>query len=303
MSSNPDELRHQLPSTYFVRERANPDEMTRLDIQNELMTDGTGGVLPEQPDPTSFKRVLDVACGTGGWLIEAAKTYPTMTRLVGIDVNAHLIEHARARAQAEQVSDRVEFQVMDALLILEFPEDYFDLVNVRSATSFMRTWNWPKLLKEMQRVTRPGGVIRITEALRMHSSSPAVIRLMALFGEAFFNAGHLFSEVKTEDTFTEGSAGIANDLAGLLDRYGVKNVQTRISTGHYLPDTPTGQQYIEDLQLSGKNMLPFVRKWGRLPDDYDALCQEAVEATQQPDFSGSWDMLTAWGTKTSQPYL
>jgi SAM-dependent methyltransferase len=196
------------------------------------------------------------------------------------------------------VSDRVDFQVMDALLILEFPKGYFDLVNLRSATSFMRTWNWPKLLSEMQRVARPGGVIRITEALRMHSNSPAVIRLMALFGEAFFNAGHLFSEVKTEDTFTEGSAGIANDLARLLDQYGVHNIQTRISTGRYLPGTPTGQQYIEDLQLSGKNMLPFVRKWGRLPDDYDTLCQEALDATQRPDFSGSWDMLTAWGTTT-----
>lgn len=298
MSSNPDELRRQLPSTYFVRDRANADEMTRLDIQNELITDGMGGVLPEQPDPTRFKRILDIACGTGGWLIQAAKAYPSMTRLVGIDVNAHLIEHARGRAQEEQMRDRVEFQVMDALLILEFPRGYFDLVNLRSATSFMRTWNWPKMVSEMQRVTRPGGVIRITEALRMRSSSPAVIRLMALFGEAFFNAGHLFSEVKTEDTVTEGSAGIANDLARLLDQYGVHDIQTRISTGHYVPGTPTGQQYIEDLQLSGKNMLPFVRKWGNLPDDYDALCQEAVEATQRPDFSGSWDMLTAWGTTT-----
>ena len=298
MSSNPDELRRQLPSTYFMKDRASQDEMARLDIQNELITDGMGGVLPEQPYPASFKRILDVACGTGGWLIQAAKAYPSMTRLVGIDANAHLIEHARARAQEEGVSDRVEFQVMDALLILEFPRGYFDLVNVRSATSFMRTWNWPKLVSEMQRVARPGGVIRITEALRMHSSSPAVIRLMALFGEAFFNAGHLFSEVKTEHTFTEGSAGIANDLVRLLDQYGLHNIQTRISTGHYVPGTPTGQQYIEDLRLSGKNMLPFVRKWGRLPDDYDKLCQEAVDATQRPDFSGEWDMLTAWGTTT-----
>ena len=298
MPGNPDELRRQLPSTYFMRDRASLDEMTRLDIQNELITEGMGGVLPEQPDPTIFRRVLDLACGTGGWLIQTAKTYPSMTRLVGIDVNAHLIEYARARAEAEQVGDRVEFLTMDALLVLEFPEGYFDLVNVRSATSFMRTWNWPKLISEMQRVARPGGVIRITEALRMQSSSPAVIRLMALFGEAFFNAGHLFSEVKTEGTFTEGSAGIATDLVRLLDQYGIQNIQTHISTGHYIPGTPTGQQYIEDLQLSGKNMLPFIRKWRGLPDDYDALCQEAVEATQRPDFSGSWDMLTAWGTTT-----
>lgn len=298
MSSNPDELRRQLPSTYFVRDRADSNEMARLDIQEELITDGMGGVLPEQPDPDKLKRILDIACGTGGWLIRAAKTYPGMTRLVGVDVNAHLIKHAQERAQAEQVSDRVEFHVMDALLLLEFPKGYFDLVNLRSATSFMRTWNWPKMLREMQRVARPGGVVRITENLRMHSSSPAVIRLMGLFGEAFFNAGHLYSEAKTEETFTEGSAGIANELPRLMDQYGFHDIQTRISTGHYRPDTPGGQQYIEDLRLSGKNMIPFIRKWGRMPNDYDALCQQAVEATQQPGFSGSWEMLTVWGTTT-----
>ena len=215
MSTNPDDPRKQLPSTYFA-DRANQDEMARLAVQDQLMTRGMGGVLPEQPDPTTFKRVLDVGCGTGGWLIETAKTYPTMTRLVGVDVNARAIEYARTQAKAEQVSDRVEFQAMDALLILEFPKDYFDLVNMRLATSFMRTWNWPKMLDEMQRVTRPGGIVRLTEIEGMDANSPALMRLAALAGDAFYNSGHLFSEGKTEDTFTRGTAGVASDLARLL---------------------------------------------------------------------------------------
>ncbi|MGH7867502.1 MAG: class I SAM-dependent methyltransferase, partial [Candidatus Dormibacteraceae bacterium] len=143
MSTNPTDPRRQYPSTYAV-DRANQDEITRLAVQDQLFTTGMGGALPEQPDPTIFQRVLDVGCGTGGWLIEAAKTYPTMTRLVGVDVNTRMIEYARAQAVAEQVQDRVEFQVMDALLILEFPKGYFDLANVRFATGYMRTWNWPK---------------------------------------------------------------------------------------------------------------------------------------------------------------
>jgi hypothetical protein len=123
-------------------------------------------------------------------------------------------------------------------------------------------------------------------------------RRSSLFGEAFFNAGHLFSEPRTEESFTEGSAGIANDLVRLLHQYGVHDIQTHISTAHFSAGTPAGQQYIEDLRLSSKNMTPFLRKWGCLPDDYDSLCQEALEATQRPDFTGSWDMLTAWGTTT-----
>src|SRR5216683_380643 len=195
MSTNPTDPRREYSSTYFA-DRSNQDEMTRLAVQDQMTTIGMGGVLAEQPDPTIFQRVLDVGCGTGGWLIEAAKTYPTMTRLVGVDVNSRLIEYARARAEEKQVQGRVEFQIMDALLILEFPREYFDLTNIRFATGFMRTWNWPKLLSELQRITRSGGVIRITEFERIDSNSPALLRWFQLAGDAFYKAGHLFSEGK-----------------------------------------------------------------------------------------------------------
>jgi ubiquinone/menaquinone biosynthesis C-methylase UbiE len=298
MSSNPDELRHQLPSTYAVRDRANPDELTRLRLQDDLVTAEMGGPLPEQANADKFRRILDVGCGTGGWLIEAAKTYPNITRLVGVDVNTYLIDYARKQAEEEGVSDRVEFQVMDALLILEFPRGYFDLVNLRFGTSFMRTWNWPKMISELKRVTYPGGVVRLTEVLRVHSSSPAHIRLLGIIGEALFNAGHLFSQGKVEETFAECTGGIANDLERLLDQYGLHDIQTRVSNVHYRAGTPAGQHYIEDIRLSVKNVIPFVRKWGYLSDDYDVLARQALEEMQQPGYSGHWDVLTAWGTTT-----
>jgi len=90
------------------------EELTRLQVQGQMLTTGMGGVLPEQPDPAIFRRVLDVGCGTGGWLIEAAKTYPSMTLLVGVDVSKRMVEYARSRAEAEQLSERVQFQTMDA---------------------------------------------------------------------------------------------------------------------------------------------------------------------------------------------
>lgn len=298
MSTNRDEPRREYPNTYFVKDRSNQDEMARLALQDELMTKGMGGVLPEQPDPTIFKRVLDVACGTGGWLIEAAKTYPGMTRLVGVDASSRMVEYARARAQAEQVPDRVEFQVMDALLILEFPKGYFDLVNMRLATSFMRTWNWPKMLDEMQRVTRPGGIIRLTEIEGMDASSPALMRLSALVGTAFFNSGHLFSEGTTDDTSTRGTAGVASDLVRLMRQYGIQNVQTRSSTREFRAGTPDVQGYAEDMRLGFRTMIPFLRKWGRVPDDYETLYQQMLQDMQRPDFTASWHLLTAWGNKT-----
>ncbi len=74
--STPKNPRREQPGTYFVQDRFSEDELTRLRLQDQQVTAGMGGVLPEQADPASFQRVLDVGCGSGDWLIEAAKTYP-----------------------------------------------------------------------------------------------------------------------------------------------------------------------------------------------------------------------------------
>ena len=286
--STPTDPRQEHPSTYFVQDRSNQEELTRLQIQDQMMTTGMGGVLPEQPDPSAFQRVLDVGCGTGGWLIEAAKTYQGMTLLIGADVSSRMIEYARAQAEAQQVSDRVRFATMDALRMLEFPSDYFDLVNQRFGASYLRTWDWPKLLHEFQRVTRLGGVIRVTETdAIVESSSPALTRLYQVFIEAFYGSGHLFT--------SEGN-GVTSQLPRLLHQYGLQDVQTRAYTLHYRAGTPEGQRFYEDTRL-GETLLPFIRKWTRLPEDYQTLRQQALSDLQQPDFVATWSLLTAWGHK------
>src|SRR5215469_3777926 len=102
------------PSTYFVQDRSNQEEITRLQIQDQMITAGMGGVLQEQLDPTRFQRILDVGCGTGNWLIETAKTASEASLFVGIDVSKRLVEYARAQAEAQHVNDRVEFHLRDA---------------------------------------------------------------------------------------------------------------------------------------------------------------------------------------------
>jgi ubiquinone/menaquinone biosynthesis C-methylase UbiE len=286
--TTPTNPRREHPGTYFVQDRGNVEELSRLQLQDQMVTTSMGGVLPEQPDPTIFQRVLDVGCGTGGWLIELAKTFPSMSLLVGVDVNSKMVEYARTQAAAQQVDDRVQFASMDALQLLEFPSDYFDLVNQRFGTSYLRTWDWPKLLQEYQRVTKPDGVIRITESeLITESSSSVLIRLNQVFLEAFYGSGHLF---------TPDSNGVTGQLARLLQQYGLQNVQTRAHALVYRGDTPEGQRFYEDTRL-GETLLPFIRKWTRLPEDYQALRQQVLSDLQQPDFEATWRLLTAWGNK------
>ncbi len=289
--STPMNPRREHPSTYFVQDQSNQEEFTRLRVQDQLITASMGSVLPEQEDPTIFQRVLDVGCGTGDWLIEAAKTYPSMSMLVGVDVSSRMIEQAQAEAEAQGVSDRVQFRTMDALRMLEFPTDYFYLVNQRFGGSYLRTWDWPKLLQEYQRLIRPGGVIRITESDNNEVSSPAFKRISDLLLETFYLAGHVFAS---------GKNGPASELERLLQQYGFQNVQTRDYMLEYRGGTPEGQIFFEDMRHLFRTAVPFLRKWTRVPENYEELYQESLKEMQQPDFVVKWRIRTAWGNKSSK---
>jgi len=275
--------------TYFVQDRENEEELARLVNQDRLVTASMGGVLPEQPNPGAFQRVLDVACGAGSWVIEAAQTYPGMS-LVGVDINQRMIEYARAQAAAHHVNDRVEFHVMDALSILDFPDASFDLVNLRFAVSFVRTWDWPKVLSEMLRVACPEGVVRLTDEEIIHqSSSPASMQFCEMLLCALFRSWHLFAQE---------SNGLTAHLASLLNRRGCKQVQTRAHALQYQAGTPEGQAYIEDGARVLRTLRPFIQKWGCMSEDFDAIREQALEETQRPDFCATWHLLTAWGIKS-----
>lgn len=287
--SNPTDPRREHPSTYFVQDRSNEEELLRVQTQDQMITARMGGVLPEQPNPAIFQRVIDIGSGTGEWLLEAARTYPTISMLVGVDASSKMVEYAQAQAKVQQVSDRVQFRPMDVLLMLEFPSNYFDLINQRFGWSFLRTWDWPKLLQEYHRVARPGGVIRITESdMIVSNGSPALERLLHLFFEAFCQAGHFF---------TPKENGVTSELARLLHQYGLRNVKTQVHTLEYRAGTVEGQSFYDDMRHVFRTAVPFIHKWTRVPDDYQTIYQQMLSEIQQPGFVATWTLLTAWGKK------
>lgn len=283
-----DKRKDERPSTYVVQDKESKDELARLALQDHLLTVSMGGVLAGQPDPEAFRRVLDIGCGPGGWAIEAAQAYPEMS-LIGIDISQRMVTYASQQAEIGQVADRVEFRVMNALHALDFPDASFDLVNMRLGGSFLRTWDWLKLLKEISRVTRSGGVIRITEQEIMHrSSSAAGTRINAMVLCAFYRAGHLF---------TEESTGLTAHIPELLTRYGFSHVQGRAFALEYRAGTDEGRAYSENMASASHTLRPFVEKWGCLSNDYDQLCQQMLIEGQRDDFSATWNFMTIWGVR------
>ena len=287
--SDPTDPKKEYASTYMVQDRPNQDEMVRLEVQDKMLTTGMGGVLPELTDPASLRRVLDVGCGTGGWLIETARTYLTIEKLVGADISNKIIAHACAQAKSLALDGRVEFRTMDALRILEFPAAYFDLVNQRAGISWLRTWEWRKLLLEYQRVIRPGGIIRVTEAnLLIESNSSALTKLSTIGLETFYRSGRLFAP---------SSDGLTHELARLMTQHGLQDVQTQVHPMVLRAGTPEGQYFYEDTVHFFRVLLPFFQKWTNIPQDYEEIYQQALKEMQMPDFVATWTWVTAWGTR------
>lgn len=276
-------------STYVV-DQSNQEEVRRLEIQDKMLNIAMGGVLPELDDPTRLRQVLDVGCGTGGWLMETTRSYPTIERLVGVDVSQKMMEYARTQAKEQHLDERVQFQTMDALRTLEFPAGSFDLVNQRLGFSWLRTWDWAKILLEYQRVSKPGGTIRITEPhITAEYKSPALTQLYDIALEACYNAGRLFRPSKD---------GITSELARLMVEHGIQNVETRVHTVVYQAGTETGQYFYKDMLHFFRVTKPFFEKWAHVPDDYEQIREQALKDIQEPDFVARWTFLTAWGTRT-----
>jgi ubiquinone/menaquinone biosynthesis C-methylase UbiE len=178
---------------------------------------------------------------------------------------------------------------MDALRPLEFPTASFDLANLRFGVSYLRTWDWPKLLTELLRVTRVDGVIRITDMeFNGESNSPALTQLWEWFQCAFFRAGHFF---------TWEATGLTSHLAQLLDQYGCDQVQTKAYVLVYRAGTAEGKAFYEDMMLGYQTARPFIQKWGSIGGEYEVIYQQALKEMQQPDFQATLRLLTAWGRK------
>jgi ubiquinone/menaquinone biosynthesis methyltransferase len=96
-------------------------------------------------------RVLDLACGTGDLIFEAA---PQARTAVGLDVTHRMVQLARERARSNRATASVRLLTGD-MLALPFPSGSFDVV-----TTGYGIRNVPDLetaIREIHRVLAPGG--------------------------------------------------------------------------------------------------------------------------------------------------
>ncbi|TMC95717.1 MAG: class I SAM-dependent methyltransferase [Chloroflexi bacterium] len=267
-------------------------EMVQLIATDQLFTRAMGGLLPEQPEQTiaQLHDVLDIGCGPGGWVLEMAYANPRL-QARGIDVSQGMIDYANGLARANGL-DNAQFHVANAIDPLDFPDGTFDLVNARQIEGAVPTAAWPPLVKEMVRVTRPGGIIRITSVeWGGVTNSTAYQTLHKLMIKGFGRTG--LNHIPDERMY-----GATVMLGRYLRDAGSVNIQERPSIMDFSAGSeyyqPMNQQWVIVFEL----VEPFLLATGvATKPEIERLRQQFSIDMLQDSFRGILYMLTAWGEK------
>lgn len=245
-------------------------ELNRLNLRHRVaQRAGEKNIFANQV--RNPQRVLDVGCGTGKWCQEIAHRFQHAS-VIGLDINRIPFE----RAQEERLDPKFQFVEANALRGLPFPNDFFDYVHARFASSFIPIPRWPLMITEMVRVIRPGGWLEIVE----NGSPPATIgpkqreitqatlvffeRLGIGFVDASLrgwlkNAGLI--QVQQQDLALRGK-GVARNMY-----LAVRNLRPSLLSHELM----TAEQFdaltkgLEEEMLRYQVPLPIVAVWGMKP--------------------------------------
>jgi SAM-dependent methyltransferase len=212
----------------------------------------------------SVRRVLDVGCGRGHWSRQILPRCHPQATLLGIDMEADSIEHARALAKS-WAHDRATFEKGDATNLAEFSGD-FDLVTCQ--TLLIHLADPARALAEMISRLKGGGLLAVAEPnnLANHMVSDNL--------DADVPMGERLARLEFHWTCETGKKNL-----GLGDN----------SLGDRVPEL-FARAGLTDIQVfNSDKVATLIPPYAS--DEKKALCDEAFE-NEARDFAG-WDRETA----------
>ena len=208
-------------------------------------------------------RFLDVAAGTGGLSLPAARLG---AHVVATDWSSRMIERFEARVRAERLPN-AEGRVMDCHT-LGFPDDTFEVVG--SMFGVMLVPDQPKALREMVRVTKPGGRVLV-----IAYASPARFEALQVFIAALRAVNPDFEGLPSDPPPLEFQVAHPEILRQRLAAAGLRDIH--VDTAHEERiQVRTGKQLVD--WCLGGNPIPGMLVAG-LTDRQRGAMQERIDET------------------------
>jgi SAM-dependent methyltransferase len=264
------------PGHYPIERRAG--EIERLELQAAVWA-ADAEIMLDRIGVSEGWRCLDFGCGPGGITGLLAKRAGRSGHVLGLDMDADFLAHARGRAPAN-----VEFRQGNALQA-ELPAGSFDLVHMRFVAS---TAGDPEgLLREAVRLARPGGIVAFQEpdadTYKCYPPHPAWDRLMAAMIEIFKHSG--------------GDVHLAKRLYAVARGLGLQDVQYR-PVFHGVRSSDPAAQLMPSTMESLRGPVLQLGLLGEV--EFSTLLAECREHLRKPDtVSTLYTVAQVWGRKVS----
>jgi ubiquinone/menaquinone biosynthesis C-methylase UbiE len=224
------------------------------------------------------QRFLDVAAGTGGLSLPAARLG---AQVLATDWSPAMIERFEARVREEGLSNAAG-RVMDCHA-LELPDDHFDVTG--SQFGVMLVPDQPRALRELVRVTRPGGRVLV-----IAYGSPAELEFLQIFIGALTAVAPGFPGLPDDPPPLEFQVSDPDVLRRRLTEAGLKDV--RVERTAERPAFASGQE-MWDWVLNG-NPIPGMliadlteSQQARLRQILDGMLRERAGANRRADLTNA----------------
>ena len=220
---------------------------------------------------------LDVGCGPGGITGLLSERAGPNGRVVGLDMDARFLKHARVGAP-----ENVEFQLGDAYRS-DLPTGSFDLVHMRFVAS--TAGDPERLFQEAIRLARPGGIIALQEpdgtSLNCYPPHPAWERLKAALLGAFRGVG--------------ADLQLARRLYALARQAGLEDVQYR----PFLLGVRAMDPMVDYLPSTVESLRSTVIKLGLLTEaEFPVVLAECRSHLRNPEtIFTMYTVAQVWGRK------
>ncbi|KAH9851526.1 hypothetical protein C2E23DRAFT_732734 [Lenzites betulinus] len=151
---------HTFPAEEVPYPRSYDRQVVDMDVWDNLWQQQMGGSITMHLFETPPARVLELGCGTGTWVLNAAREWKD-SYFVGLDVVP--LHPDLLQVGSFDLASRITWVQANFLEKLPFPNEEFDYVRLVRVARGVPEDKWDGLLEEITRVMKPGGAFEMWE--------------------------------------------------------------------------------------------------------------------------------------------
>jgi ubiquinone/menaquinone biosynthesis C-methylase UbiE len=188
---------------------------------------------------------LDLASGPGLYTL-CLQNYLEYGKVTGIDLSPAMIEAAQRNAEEKKLEAQIAFELGDVSEITQMPDDHFDLTSFTDAAHHMPDIaTVGKVLSEMDRVTRPDGLVMVMDLARLRTAG-LTEKYVDLLGADYLKMGlpYFFNQFRDSMYAAWSCSELATAIPSNSRRVWCHLFSKRLPTLQIVLGLPVGRQQV-----------------------------------------------------------